>query len=62
MLKFDTLNTWGAFSSFENLPWDPFFLKTSGKPKEVKNDHPIMMKFGTLVDWMDIWGCSCFYF
>jgi len=31
-----------------------------GQPRGVNND-PIMLKFGTLVDWMNIWGYFLFF-
>jgi len=36
------------------------FPKTLGQPRGVNND-PIMLKFGTLVDWMNIWGYFLFF-
>jgi len=39
--------------------WDPFFPKALGQPRKVKND-PIMLKFGILVDWMNL--RELFYF
>jgi len=45
---------WGVFALLEKLsfwgPWDLFFPKTLGKPREVKNGL-IVLKFDTLIDW-----------
>jgi len=43
------------FQIFIFGPVGPFFPKDLGHPKELKNGT-IMLKFGTLVDWMNTWG------
>jgi len=45
----------GIFFSFFGLLWDQFISKTLGQPRGVKNG-PIMLKFGTIVDWMNTLG------
>jgi len=42
------------FKSSFLSPWDPFFSKTLGQPREVKNG-PIILKFSTIVDRMNTW-------
>jgi len=49
--------------SHENIPFGslgPVFPYNFGQPKRVKNGA-IVLKFGTLVDGMNIWRCFLFF-